>query len=351
LSPLLDQSLWAICQLLTHHLPFIAENCGGVSEFIHPQDLHRTLFAADAVGLSARLKEVLDSESWQAPQPYNESSGTAQRWLSWVEMLAKRVAAERTRIVESVTNTEVSVIITHRDRPRYLEQCLQGLRAQSDSAFETIVVDDGSKTSEALKFLDTLSNAYGLSLRVTRCAVGHPGGARNEGVRQVNTPYIIFLDDDDIPTPDMIEVFRRAAYFSKGDVITCQMQLFTDGSDGELPATRHRLAFSGGPVALAALTNCFGGVTAIYKRTLFSEIDPFHEIAGVGHEDWELYLRIALAGRRIMSVQHPLLAITISSISSGHLRRTATRWDSYRRLANRTERLRTCGPTRMASGY
>jgi hypothetical protein len=65
-------------------------------------------------------------------------------------------------------------------------------------------------------------------------------------------------------------------------------------------------AFSGGPVTLGTVRNCFGDTTAIYKRELFERIGYFHEIFGVTHEDWQLHLRACLEGLTLLSLPLPL---------------------------------------------
>jgi GT2 family glycosyltransferase len=87
------------------------------------------------------------------------------------------------------------------------------------------------------------------------------------------------------------------------------MQLFHDPSNepdfGEL-FVGDRWAFPGGPAALGLIQNCFGDATSIYKTDLFDAVGYFHEIYGVTYEDWELHLRLALAGYKMLSLPLPL---------------------------------------------
>jgi GT2 family glycosyltransferase len=68
--------------------------------------------------------------------------------------------------------------------------------------FEVIVVDDGS-TDVTPRVLAELHTPY--HLRTYTQANQGPGGARNLGVRQARADLVIFLDDDTVPAPDLIE--------------------------------------------------------------------------------------------------------------------------------------------------
>jgi hypothetical protein len=43
----------------------------------------------------------------------------------------------------------------------------------------------------------------------------------------------------------------------------------------------------------------FGGSMFMIKRSVFEAIGGFRELRGAGHEDWELYVRLALAGYKV----------------------------------------------------
>ncbi len=44
-----------------------------------------------------------------------------------------------------------------------------------------------------------------------------PGKARNIGVSHASSPVVIFLDDDNLPKPKMVEQFVRAIQLTKDD--------------------------------------------------------------------------------------------------------------------------------------
>lgn len=92
-----------------------------------------------------------------------------------------------------------SVIVPTCDRPRLLDEAVGSVLAQSVVDIEVVVVDDGVTTS-APDFDDP-------RVRVLRPGGGRgPGAARNTGLAAARGRYVAFLDDDDLWTPDRLDL-------------------------------------------------------------------------------------------------------------------------------------------------
>lgn len=103
---------------------------------------------------------------------------------------------------------EFSVIIPTRDRPVQLEACLRAL-ADLDyprSAFEVVVVDDGSATP-----LEQIAEPFKSTLRLTlaRQSAAGPAAARNCGAGLAKGRFLAFTDDDCAPAPDWLARFAE----------------------------------------------------------------------------------------------------------------------------------------------
>jgi glycosyltransferase involved in cell wall biosynthesis len=100
---------------------------------------------------------------------------------------------------------DVTVCICTHNRPRYLSDCLEGLRQQTvgPEQFDIVVVDSAS-TGDVPERLVALVAGYE-NARLLR--VDQPGvsGARNAGMSAARGAYIAYIDDDAIPAPDWIE--------------------------------------------------------------------------------------------------------------------------------------------------
>jgi len=91
----------------------------------------------------------------------------------------------------------VSVIIPTFNSERFLDRCLNSLKEQSYKKLEIIVVDDGSTDS-------TLGIAEKHNCNIIRNQRKGRAEAKNEGIRQSNGKYLLFLDSDMELTSDLI---------------------------------------------------------------------------------------------------------------------------------------------------
>ncbi len=104
---------------------------------------------------------------------------------------------------------DLTVCICTRDRPRYVRDCLEGLRRQSvgRNRYAVIVVDSASRAecAEEITALATLHEA-----RLIR--VNRPGlsVARNAGAWGARTPFVAYIDDDAVPAPGWIAAILDA---------------------------------------------------------------------------------------------------------------------------------------------
>lgn len=99
----------------------------------------------------------------------------------------------------------ISVIIPMRDGARYVAEALDSIAAQDMPVERVVVVDDGS-TDDGGRI------AAGHRLRPVVSAIPPSGisAARNHGLGLVDTPFVAFLDSDDLWTPERCSVLMRA---------------------------------------------------------------------------------------------------------------------------------------------
>lgn len=99
---------------------------------------------------------------------------------------------------------KVSVVITSKDRPFYLAQAVKSVLGQTHPIYEIIIVDDGSRKEllgqiNDVKKLSPIINIFYLPEN------RGPSSARNFALDKAVGEFIIFLDDDDLIHPRMIE--------------------------------------------------------------------------------------------------------------------------------------------------
>jgi len=105
---------------------------------------------------------------------------------------------------------DLTVCICTHDRPRYLRDCLDGLRNQTtaEDRFAVLIVDSASSEparSELRELLRQYPTAH--LIRIDEPGVS---AARNAGARAATTDYIAYIDDDAIPSETWVEAILDA---------------------------------------------------------------------------------------------------------------------------------------------
>lgn len=99
---------------------------------------------------------------------------------------------------------KLSVIVPVYNSARELEQCLLALAKSQYGDFEVLVVDDGSTEP-----LEELVRRHGFKYMRIDGPSG-PARARNRGVEQTNSEWVVFIDADVCVHPDTLSEIARA---------------------------------------------------------------------------------------------------------------------------------------------
>jgi glycosyltransferase involved in cell wall biosynthesis len=121
-----------------------------------------------------------------------------------------------------------SVIITTHARPALLQRALQSVRRQNFAELAVIVVADerSRETRDA-----ALGHLGPTDLFIARGGVPGPAASRNLGLAVASSDYVLFLDDDDELSADMIPAMDAAIGGAKDDVFYCDFWYVPDGPD------------------------------------------------------------------------------------------------------------------------
>ena len=184
---------------------------------------------------------------------------------------------------------DVTVVLPTKDRPVLLTQTLASVRSQEGVTAQVIVVDDGS----SVPFTD--DGTSGLHVRVLRH--DRPMGvsaARNHGLAEVTTPWVAFLDDDDLWGPHKL-ARQLAAVTETGFRWACSASVSFSG-DQVLDVTDAPLQ---NDLSLELLRgNCVPGSASsvLVCAALAREVGGFDESLP-SLEDWDLWIRLAQESR------------------------------------------------------
>jgi glycosyltransferase involved in cell wall biosynthesis len=122
----------------------------------------------------------------------------------------------------------VSIIIPTYNRLSRLKQVIAALEAQQHphDAFEVIIVSDGS-TDGTHEYLQQLVTP--LKLQWTTQQNSGPAAARNNGVSRAQGEYILFIDDDVVPQPQLIAEHMRIHQASAHEIVVLGPMLTPEG--------------------------------------------------------------------------------------------------------------------------
>lgn len=183
---------------------------------------------------------------------------------------------------------KVSIVVTCYNLGGYLQEALDSIAAYANpSEYEVIIVDDGSTDPATIAFLN------GLPAEKYRLLRQHNQGlsqARNNGIAIARGPYIVPFDADNRLRPAMIrEVIAVLDTHPEVDIVHGDAEYF-EGRTGRWVNAPHDFKRM---IERNRIDACAG-----YRRTLWARLGGYDTKMRLGLEDWEFWLRAAVAGAR-----------------------------------------------------
>ena len=238
--------------------------------------------------------------------------------------------------------TLVSVVIPAYNASPYVRGAVDSVLRQSHQNFEIIIVDDGSTddTREVVEpyLADSRIRYYYQQNR------GLPG-ARNSGAQQSRGEYLAFLDADDFLACNALETMLRAFRLSN----TAWLNVGVLKIEGVNRTFRHPFTPTRDLVQ-AILRDDFVTRSPFYPKTEFVEIGMYDEAIRV-REDWDLNIRMILAGKRFAIVDEPLYEYTRTEGSITTSNRRQLLLYTERLLCKHHKRLADAGNKEIAKIY
>jgi glycosyltransferase involved in cell wall biosynthesis len=188
---------------------------------------------------------------------------------------------------------QISIIIPVFNVENYLADCLHSVCSQTFSDLEIICIEDGS-TDGSYQKLKQLASA---DSRITVFRHGENKGlaaARNTGIRHASSPWILFVDSDDVVAPKMCEEVLLAARKHGSDFLTYRHVAFPDGRTVPCSSGSGRV-HEVTPMELLRMP-AFAW-TKFVKRTLFTEKNIWFP-EGLDLEDTLVHWKLSLESEK-----------------------------------------------------
>jgi glycosyltransferase involved in cell wall biosynthesis len=203
-------------------------------------------------------------------------------------------------------NNLISVIIPTYNRSHYLREAIESVLNQVYESIEIIVIDDGSTDDTkgvVEKYGERIKYIYQDNAGVT--------AARNTGTENAKGKFVAFLDDDDIWEANMlqkaIKMLDKAGEEVGVAYVDCR---YFRASDRKALFDKGMSQFSGDIFGELLKANFIPINTVLIKKECFDKVKGFDENIE-WYEDWDLLLRIALAGYKFEFINEPLAHIRV----------------------------------------
>ncbi len=198
--------------------------------------------------------------------------------------------------------SKVSIIIPTYNQSRLLCLAVESVLAQTYPAVELIVVDDGSTD-------DTPTAMQRYAGRITYIRQSNQGGdaAVSAGMRVASGEYLGVLNHDDLFMPTKIEKQVRILD-TRPDVALCHCGYTYIDEKGDL-LQNYTLLPDADVLKELIMTNFIWSGGPLLRRECVEDVGPGDD--DLWCSDWDMWLRIALAGYGFYCVQEPLGAYRI----------------------------------------
>lgn len=204
---------------------------------------------------------------------------------------------------------EISIIIPVYNRARLLERTLRSVARQSYRPLHVILIDNGStdNSMEMLRLFKQEQETDGFRVTVGNEAVPGATSARNRGLDNVDTEWVMFFDSDDEMRPELVERYADAIRrFPQTDIFYIDVEIQSASGHSEIK----RAPSPNGLIYSSIFHSFLSTQRYIVRRAVLEKAGRWNPTVKAWN-DWELGLRLLLVTDRLKKVksQVPLVLI------------------------------------------
>jgi glycosyltransferase involved in cell wall biosynthesis len=179
----------------------------------------------------------------------------------------------------------ISIITACYNQGNFLREAFASVQLEKyNDVFEHIVINDGSTDEETVRICNELRD-YGV--KVIHQQNKGLGAARNAGIKIATGKYILPLDSDNKIDPGIfIEAAQKMERDEKINVVYTDAKYFGAKNDDWIV----------GEFSIPQMLFCnFIDACALIRKSILDENNCYDgDMPAMGHEDWELWVRIGL---------------------------------------------------------
>lgn len=198
-------------------------------------------------------------------------------------------------------NPKISIILPNYNNEKYLKEAIESVLYQTYTNFELIIVDDAS-TDGSLEIIRAFNDKR---IKVITSEVNrHVAYASNLGIKYASGEYIAKIDSDDIWENQKLEkqiefMENHKEYggcFTRANIIDGKSEdanikykvIFDLFEKAKNQSQKEWLRF------FLSEGNCLCNSSSLIRKSIFEKIDGFFNLAYVGAEDYELWVRMVI---------------------------------------------------------
>ena len=215
----------------------------------------------------------------------------------------------------------LSLIIPTHNRASELIFALESVALQTlaPEKWECVVVNNRSTDATDLRFEEFRKAHPDLNLRLLHEDEAGVSYARNCGIRNCRSEFLVFIDDDEHVSPDFLEAYLEF-FIEHPEARVAGGRIIAEYPEGR-PAWMSRYTempianpmHFGDSVTLFPAGRVPGGGNMAFRRAIFAGITPFDASLGrvgrelIGGEENDLFERLLLSGERIWYVPRAVM--------------------------------------------
>lgn len=184
--------------------------------------------------------------------------------------------------------TQIDIVMPTYNSMRWLPKTIESILSQTHQNWQLYITDDGS-SDDTKQYLTGLNEK-----RVHYTSQQHKGAAaaRNSGIKQGSSPFIAFVDADDIWYPTKLADQIKLMQQDKAVGLVYGQHYIIN--DQDIITTSLKIDKRGDLFEELCHGNCIAGSAsmAMIRRSMVDKVGVFREDL-VNGEDWEYWLRIS----------------------------------------------------------